>query len=124
MCHQDLNRNPSFRWKNGFQSLKFPHCAKHSANNYAAIPNSHPAPAVNAIAMAPQNVTRTAARIVGAPPIRADNAPNANNATSDAPAIVNDAWDDAVIAATSGNAAPTAKLAADATAACTGRAVS
>lgn len=36
--------------------------------NYTTAPNNAPTPAVSAIAKAPQNVTRMAALVTGAPP--------------------------------------------------------
>ena len=55
-----------------------PFCPAH-----AAVPNSHPTPAVRAIASAPQNVTRIAPIVTPAPPARAANPPRNARNTSD-----------------------------------------
>ena len=44
--------------------------------SYTTAPKSAPTPAVSAIASAPQNVTRKAAFVTGAPPAWAPNPPN------------------------------------------------
>ena len=54
----------------------------------AATPNSAPTPAVNAIAKAPQNVTRMIEVITGAPPARADEKPNSARKNSELPATL------------------------------------
>ena len=81
-------------------------------------------PAVTAIANAPQNSVRSAPFATGAPPVRAATAPSSARKTSDAELTLqldrrlrHEQVDDQ-----SGNAPPAAKLAADASAACTGRA--
>jgi hypothetical protein len=87
-------------------------------------PNSAPTPAVIAIASAPQKVTRHAPIRTPAPPARAATAPNKarkKNAVADIHGIRLCAGANVVTA--SGSAAPTAKLAADASAAWTGRAL-
>jgi len=86
------------------------------------VPNHVPTPAVTAIASAPQNVTRTAATAMRAPPARAAIAPRIARNTSDSAqtsAITRSGGANAVT--TSGSAAPAAKLAAEASAAWIGR---
>ena len=88
------------------------------ALNQPSLPNSAPAPAVTAIASAPQNVTRIAPASTPAPPARAANPPSSARNANEVP-------DTSGIRARSGDptaisrgiAAPTAKAAAEANAA-------
>ena len=76
------------------------------------------------MASAPQKVTRTAATARGAPPARAPSPPSSARKTSELPATSGTRSAVAETAATiTGSAAPTAKVAAEASAACSGRAV-
>ena len=76
--------------------------------------------AVAAIASAPQNVTRTTAFTTGAPPARADIPPRKARKPSDViDTTAGMCWTGVITAETSGNAAPMANVAADATAAWT-----
>jgi hypothetical protein len=81
------------------------------------VPNSAPTPAVMAIASAPQNPTRAAPTHAGAPPARAAKPPRATRQTSDTPDTTKIAEDGAATTARIGSAAPTLKVAADASAA-------
>ncbi len=91
----------------------------------ATAPNSAPTAAVTAIASAPQNVTRHAPISMSAPPTRAAMTPSDARNASDIPDTQKIRPHYAANAATSsGKAAPTEKLAAEAKAACTGRALS
>ena len=88
------------------------------------VTTSLPTPAVNAIASAPQNTTRSVGLITGAPPARADIAPSAVRTTSEVPATTgttDDAGD--ISAASNGMAAPAENVSADVNAACTGLAL-
>jgi hypothetical protein len=98
----------------------------HSRQNASqtVAPKIRPMPAVNAIASAPQNVTRMVPRIIPAPPVRAAKAPNAAKKTSEVADTITMALPIGTIAAViNGIAAPTANVAADASAAWTGRAL-
>src|SRR4029453_538681 len=84
----------------------------------ANVPNSAPTPAVSPIASAPQNVTRTAPVVTGAPPTRAAIPPRIARNTSEIPETRRIRLDAGTMAAAnSGIAAPTAKLAAEVNAA-------
>ena len=83
-----------------------------------AVPSSEPMAIVAAIAIAPQKVTRTTGRSIGALPARAPSAPSNARKASDAAETVQGSdgpWSKKIVA--SGKAAPIAKLAADAAAA-------
>jgi CRP-like cAMP-binding protein len=83
-----------------------------------AAPNKAPTPAVIAMANAPQKQTRHAPARTLAPPARAATAPNRARKASDVPAVHAINPGPGTIAVTArGNRAPTAKLAADASAA-------
>jgi hypothetical protein len=87
------------------------------------MPTSWPISAVRSIANAPPTVTRSAARPAGAPPSRAPTAPNSASSTSAASAVTGTRTPiGAATIRASGSTAPTAKLTADTTAACNGRA--
>src|ERR1035441_1367248 len=85
---------------------------------HTTAPNSHPIAAVTAIARPPQNVTRIAPIITPAPPARAASAPRRASSTSDDPETsgINPA-SGAIAMTMRGINAPTAKLAAEASAA-------
>src|SRR5580765_8551340 len=86
-------------------------------------PNRRPAPAVHAMATAPQKATRTAPRTSEAPPRRAATPPSARRSTSvtaTTPGVSAAAGSSA--ARSAGGAAPAANDAAEATAAWIGRA--
>src|ERR1035438_2790064 len=88
----------------------------------AIVPNSAPTPAVSAMARAPQNVTRIAPTVTPAPPARAATPPRSARNTSEVPETRGISPALGVMAVTKrGRAAPTAKLPADAIAACIGR---
>ena len=89
---------------------------------YTAAPNNRQMNAVSTSANAPQNVTRTAPRITLAPLVRAAIPPRRAKDMSEVAETRTVVRDDGPIEATrSGRAAPTAKVAADANAAWTGR---
>ena len=75
------------------------------------VPNSRPASAEAPIASAPQNVTRTAPRSIGAPPTRAASAPSTASNTSALPVTT---WltlrGEASAATSTGRIAPAAKV--------------
>ena len=80
--------------------------------------------AVAAIANVPQNVTRPAARPIGAPPARAPTAPSRARKTSDKAATTHmRALSGEIAAAARGRAAPAMNVAAEARAAWVGLAV-
>ena len=88
------------------------------------VPKSLPMPAVRAIASAPQNVTRAVARRTFAPPALAPIAPRRARKPKDAADTMGTsapAGDTTTMS--KGMAAPTENVAADVSAACTGRAV-
>jgi hypothetical protein len=88
------------------------------------VPNNFPIPEVSAIASAPQNVTRAVARTTFAPPALAPIAPRSARKCSDAAdTIGTSAPAGETITMSKGMAAPTEKVTADVSAACTGRAV-
>jgi len=90
---------------------------------HPAEPKSAPIPYVTASASAPPTPTRTAARVRGAPPSPAPTTPNTQSATRVTAAMTALRGPAGASAATSnGMMAPAAKLAADAPAACGGRA--
>ena len=93
-------------------------------NSQTTAPKSFPIPAVKAIANAPQNVTRAVARKTFAPPALAPTAPRRARKPKDA---ANTTGTSALAGDTTtmskGMAAPTENVAADVSAACTGRAV-
>lgn len=87
------------------------------------VPNSLPMPAVSARANAPQNVTRMVARRMFAPPAFAPITPRTARKASDAPETIGTSallGDTTTIS--NGMAAPTENIAAEASAAWTGRA--
>ncbi len=87
-------------------------------------PNKAPTPAVSAIARAPQNVTRAAARNTGEPPARAAKEPNSARKHNELPETIQTSAEVGTkTTIRSGMAAPTANVAAEASAACTGRAL-
>ena len=87
------------------------------------VPKSLPIPAVIASANAPQNVTRTVARRMFAPPARAPMAPSRARKPSDAPATIgSSAFVGDTTTMSNGMAAPIENIAAEVSAACTGRA--
>src|ERR1017187_7864635 len=106
------------RWQRGEPK------ANAARNLQTTVPNNLPIPAVRAIANAPQNVTRTVARRIFAPPTFAPIAPRRARKPKDA---VNTIGTSAPVGDTTtiskGIAAPTVNDAAEASAACTGRAV-
>src|SRR5450759_1642868 len=85
---------------------------------HATVPNRAPTPAVNPMASAPQNVTRIAPTVKGAPPACAATPPRSARKTSEVPETrkIRLASGDNNVT-TRGMAAPTAKLAAEARAA-------
>jgi hypothetical protein len=86
------------------------------------VPNNAPIAAVAVIASAPQTVTRVAALMVFAPPVRADTAPSNARLISDAMETTGIACETGVNAtAIRGKAAPTENVAAEVKAAWTGR---
>ena len=92
-----------------------------SCRSQATTPKRAPTPVVNAIANAPQNVTRATDAITGEPPVRAARRPNNARKRSELPArphISSEAGSKGTIR--SGSAAPTANVPAEANAACTG----
>src|SRR5450631_3007337 len=90
---------------------------------HATVPNSAPTPAVNAMASAPQNVTRIAPTVIPAPPARAASPPRMARNTSEVPETRGIRPAAGAMAVTRrGMAAPMAKLPADANAAWIGRA--
>src|SRR5215467_10962166 len=100
--------------------LPRPSSVKETETFYGADPKSAPAPAVTAIAKAPQNVTRVAPVSTFAPPADAAHAPSAARKSSEAAATTGiRKVCGARITAKSGSIAPTAKLAAEDSAACT-----
>ena len=81
-------------------------------------PNRVPTPAVNAIARAPQKVTRAAAVIAGAPPTRAAREPNNARSKSEKPETPHMSADGGINRTIKrGRAAPTEKVPAEAKAA-------
>ena len=81
-------------------------------------PNSHPTPAVSAMASAPQNVTRIAPLTILAPPTRAASPPRSARNTSEVAETRGIKLAGGAVTVTKrGMAAPTAKLPADAKAA-------
>ena len=95
----------------------------HPRRRQTRAPNSVPIPAVMAIASAPQKATRIAALSNGAPPAFAPTAPKTARETRDTIPITGPTLPIGVRRAVkNGTAAPTAKDAADANAAWTGRA--
>ena len=91
---------------------------------YTVALKSEPTPAVAAIASAPQKVTRPAPASTPAPPTRAAMAPSRARKTSEVAGTQAMSVAGGASAVTpSGSAAPTVKLAAEASAACTGRAL-
>ena len=92
--------------------------------HHTGAPNSDPTPAVSAIASAPQNVTRNAAFMTGAPPAWAPNPPKSARNTIDVAMTTGISAARGVSSTViNGIAAPTANVPADANAACTGLAV-
>ena len=87
-----------------------------------AVPKMRPTPAVTAIARAPQNPTRAAPTIADAPPVRAAIAPSAIRQTNEVTDTTTTLGGTTMMARI-GTAAPAVKVAADANAACSGRAV-
>jgi hypothetical protein len=86
-----------------------------SISDYETVPKNAPAPAVTAMASAPQNVTRIAPAATGAPPARAANPPSSARNTSDVPATRGiRAVSGAMAVTRRGKAAPIAKLPAEA----------
>jgi hypothetical protein len=89
-----------------------------------AVPTKAPMPAVSAIAKAPQNVTRAVALRTFAPPALAPIAPRRPRKPKDAAETIGTSIvAGATTTISNGIAAPTANVAADVRAACTGRAV-
>src|ERR1700687_3091154 len=89
-----------------------------SAPAQATVPNSHPTPAVSAMASAPQNVTRIAPIVTPAPPARAANPPRRARNSSEVPETRGIKPAAGAMAVTRrGMAAPTAQLPADTNAA-------
>lgn len=87
-------------------------------SRYADTPKSMPIPAVAAIAKAPQKVTRAIALEIGAPPAFAETPPSKAKKNSDNTVTMTEIiFSGEKNAAASGKAAPTAKLAAEASAA-------
>src|ERR1035438_8632814 len=85
---------------------------------HETVPNSHPTPAVSAMARAPQNVTRIAPMVTPAPPARAAKPPRSARNSSEVPETRGIKPAGGARAVTNrGKAAPTAKLPADANAA-------
>src|SRR5205814_6796962 len=88
------------------------------------VPNNAPTAAVIPMASAPQNTTRVAPINVRAPPARAARAPsNPRNAREELATMGTSLAGGVRTTITSGKDAPIAKVAADVSAACTGRAV-
>src|SRR5581483_10684152 len=88
------------------------------------VPKRAPTPPVAAMASAPQNATRSAPIQGEAPPTRAASAPRAARKTRDAAETTRTVWEDgANMTVRMGKAAPTVNVAAEASAACRGRAV-
>ena len=93
-------------------------------NLQTTVPNNFPIPAVRAIANAPQNVTRAVARRTFAPPALAPIAPRRARKPKDAADTMGtSALAGDTTTMSKGMAAPTENVAADVSAACTGRAV-
>jgi len=91
---------------------------EHCGGQLAVVPKRAPTPAVNPMAKAPQNVTRTAPTLTPAPPTRAANPPKNARNNNDVPATRGISPATGATAVTSsGMDAPTEKLAADANAA-------
>ena len=81
--------------------------------HYATTPNSAPIPAVVAIASAPQKVTRATAFVTGALPTRAETPPSKARDPRDViETMIGMSFSGESNAVTSGNAAPTANVAA------------
>src|ERR1017187_106422 len=92
--------------------------------SHTTVPTNFPIPAVRAIANAPQNVTRTVARKILAPPAFAPIAPrSARNPNEAANTIGTRTLVGDTTTMSKGMAAPMANDAAEVSAACTGRAV-
>src|SRR5260221_3765355 len=105
------------------RSLSPPTVADAVGPAHTTVPKSAPTPAVTPIASAPQNVTRMAPVDIPAPPARAASAPStARKSSDDAATMTIRCVSDAAIATASGRAPPMAELAADASAAWSGRA--
>ena len=86
--------------------------------HHGIAPNKAPTPAVRAMASAPQKVTRATDLPMDEPPAYAANAPSKARNTSEAPETVHDSVERGTMKISrKGNAAPTAKAAADASAA-------
>src|ERR1051326_4327260 len=88
-----------------------------SARVQPIAPNRVPIPAVTAIANAPQKVTRSAPGATGAPPAYAAKPPSTARKAREVVETIGNRLASATMAAVSGNAAPTAKLAAEVNAA-------
>ena len=87
-------------------------------SGYAVVPNSISTPVVSAMASAPQNRTRIAPTLTPAPPVRAATPPRSAKSTSEIPENKGIRPASGAMAVTRrGNAAPSAKLAADVNAA-------
>src|SRR6187549_1807724 len=87
-------------------------------------PKSQPTAEVTPMARAPQNVTRAAPAVAGAPPALAARAPRPASDSNDVAVTTGVNIDTGAMAAVStGSAAPMANVAADAAAACSGRAL-
>jgi hypothetical protein len=98
--------------------------ANHRPDRQITVPKIFPIPAVRAIANAPQKVTRAVARRTFAPPVIAPIAPrSARKAKDAADTIGTSAPAGATTTMSKGMAAPTENVAAEVSAACTGRAV-
>ena len=96
----------------------------HRPDHQIAVPKIFPMPAVRAIAKAPQNVTRAVARRTLAPPALAPIAPRSARKPNDAAETIGtSAPAGARTTISKGMAAPTENVAAEVSAACTGRAV-
>ena len=88
-------------------------------------PNSRPTVAVTSMANTPQTATRAAPTSAGAPPARAAIAPSDRRQSSEtAETAGNSAVAGATMVVSTGTPAPTANVAAEASAACSGRAAS
>ena len=88
------------------------------------VPNKAPTAAVSPMASAPQKVTRTADLRIGAPPAIAARVPNPARNKSDVPETIGtNKYSGDIMTIRRGIEAPTAKVAPEANAAWTGRAL-
>lgn len=111
---------PSLSITSALEPFRGP-CLGGKASAHADPPNIAPTAVVNPIANDPQKETRSTDGSSGAPPARAASTPNSTRKTSELPATAHiDAEPGTIRTTSTGSTAPTAKLPADAIAACIG----